>query len=230
MVERTSTPCGSFCVISHKKEETGQKNFTVVYERGRYANDQERANDSAEATEIPACSISLTSANTAGPYHHLPPPYHYLYHHPTTSLPPTSPVSNKEALHLSRLIKVFVVRLQNQWVLWHMSTNKECPAQTAPMRTLIWMGLKDPFPNLHINWGQILRRHILVQSKASRLLKCLFKGRTLLTETPWRKFYDTVKDHFNVHRQVIKNTPVYSEEYYFNKDNVLNTSISLGKV
>ena len=42
------------------------------------------------------------------------------------------------SLRMRRLICAFVVRLQNQWILKYMSTNRECPDQTAWMRTLIW--------------------------------------------------------------------------------------------
>ena len=41
--------------------------------------------------------------------------------------------------HLHRLIMAIVACLQNQWTLKYMLTNKECPDQTAQMRSLIWI-------------------------------------------------------------------------------------------
>ena len=38
---------------------------------------------------------------------------------------------------MRRLIWACVVRLQNQYMLWYMSTNRDCPGQTAPLRMLI---------------------------------------------------------------------------------------------
>ena len=37
-----------------------------------------------------------------------------------------------------RLIRAFIVRLQNQWMLLYMLTNRESSDQTARMRMLIW--------------------------------------------------------------------------------------------
>ena len=52
-----------------------------------------------------------------------------------------------------RLIRAFVVRLQNQYI--YTSPNRECPDQTARMRTVIWtfaVGIwhKGHFPSLSI--------------------------------------------------------------------------------
>ena len=40
--------------------------------------------------------------------------------------------------HKRRLIRAFVVRLQNQWILYYMSTNRERSNLTVRMRMLIW--------------------------------------------------------------------------------------------
>ena len=52
--------------------------------------------------------------------------------------------------HLRRLVWAFVVRLQNQWILQYMWTNRECPDQTALVRTLALRcshyGIRSFFP------------------------------------------------------------------------------------
>ena len=57
--------------------------------------------------------------------------------------------------HLRRLIWAFVVHLQDEWILYYMSTIRECPDQSAQGRVLIWtfavrIWQKSPFPTLRI--------------------------------------------------------------------------------
>ena len=40
--------------------------------------------------------------------------------------------------HKRSMIRAFIVRLQNQWTRWYMSTNRKCPDETVQMRKLIW--------------------------------------------------------------------------------------------
>ena len=43
-----------------------------------------------------------------------------------------------QPVHLCRLILAFIACLKNEWILQYMSTNKDCPDQTAQIHPLIW--------------------------------------------------------------------------------------------
>ena len=65
----------------------------------------------------------------------------------------------RSAAHLHRVIKAFVDRLQNQWILLYILMTKECSDQTAWVCTLIWIFTvcichKSPFPMLCIIYSQ----------------------------------------------------------------------------
>ena len=47
-------------------------------------------------------------------------------------------VGNECPDHSRRLIRAFVAHLQNQWILYFKSMNRECLDQTAQMCMLIW--------------------------------------------------------------------------------------------